>query len=78
MIQQETRLEVADNSGAKELLCIKVLGHSGFKFAGVADRIVCSVKKALPNSKIKKGQVVTAVVVRTKKKVKRDDGTIVR
>ena len=78
MIQQETRLEVADNSGAKELLCIKVLGHSGFKSASVGDRIICTVKDALPSGKIKKGQVVTAVIVRTKSKIKREDGTSVR
>ena len=68
MIQQETRLDVADNSGAKELLCIKVLGGSGRKFASIGDIIVCSVKKAMPNSNVKKGEVVKAVIVRVKNK----------
>ena len=68
MIQSFTRLSVADNSGAKELMCIKVLGGSKRRYATVGDIIVCSVKKALPNGKMKKGQVVKAVVVRTKKR----------
>ena len=67
MIQSFTRLAVADNSGAKELMCIKVLGGSKRRYATVGDIIVCSVKKALPNGKIKRGQVVKAVVVRTKR-----------
>lgn len=70
MIQSFTRLSVADNSGAKEIMCIKVLGGSKRRYATIGDIIVCSVKKALPNGKMKKGQVVKAVVVRTKKKFK--------
>lgn len=68
MIQSFTRLAVADNSGAKELMCIKVLGGSKRRYASIGDVIVASVKKALPNGKVKKGQVVKAVIVRTKKK----------
>lgn len=68
MIQQETRLTVADNSGAKEVLCIKVLGGTGRRYASVGDKIVVTVKKALPSGNIKKGTVAKAVVVRTKKK----------
>jgi len=78
MIQQESRLDLADNSGAKELLCIKVLGHSGFKSASVGDIIICSVKDAIPAGKVKKGQVVRAVIVRTKSKINREDGTTLR
>ena len=78
MIQSFTRLAVADNSGAKELMCIKVLGGSKRRYASLGDVIVCSVKKALPNGKIKKGQVVKAVVVRTKKEVQRPDGALIR
>ena len=78
MIQQETLLEVADNSGAKQLLCIKVLGGSKKRYATVGDLIVCSVKKATPNASIKKGDVVKAVVVRVVNKIKRSDGTVVR
>ncbi len=78
MIQQESRLEVADNSGAKEVLCIKVLGGTRRRYAGVGDIIVCSVKKADPNSQVKKGDVVKAVIVRQKKDIKRKDGTILR
>ena len=78
MIQTFTRLAVADNSGAKELMCIKVLGGSKRRYASLGDVIVCSVKKALPNGKIKKGQVVKAVVVRTKKEVQRPDGALIR
>ena len=73
MIQSFTKLTVADNSGAKELMCIKVLGGSKRRYATLGDVIICSVKKALPNGKIKKGQVVKAVVVRTKKEVQRDN-----
>ena len=69
MIQSFTRLAVADNSGAKELMCIKVLGGSKRRYATIGDIIVCSVKKALPNGKIKRGQVVKAVVVRTTKEL---------
>ena len=78
MIQSFTRLSVADNSGAKEIMCIKVLGGSKRRYATVGDIIVCSVKKALPNGKMKKGQVVKAVVVRTKKEIQRLDGSLIR
>lgn len=78
MIQSFTRLTVADNSGAKEVMCIKVLGGSKRRYATVGDIIVCSVKKALPNGKMKKGQVVKAVVVRTKKELQRLDGSLIR
>jgi len=78
MIQQESRLNVADNTGAKELLCIRVLGSSGRKYAGIGDVIVCAVKNAAPNMPVKKSDVVKAVVVRTKKSLKRQDGTTIR
>ncbi len=78
MIQSETELEVADNSGAKKLLCIKVLGGSKKRYASVGEKIICSVKKSSPQSAIKKGEVILAVVVRTKKKIERSDGTILR
>lgn len=78
MIQQESRLVVADNSGAKEVLCIRVLGGSGKKYATVGDKIVVTVKSALPSSEIKKGTVTKAVVVRTKKEVRRSDGSYIR
>ncbi|KSU78446.1 50S ribosomal protein L14 [Fictibacillus enclensis] len=78
MIQQETRLKVADNSGARELLCIKVLGGSGRKYANVGDIIVCSVKSATPGGVVKKGDVVKAVVVRTKRGMHRNDGSTIR
>lgn len=78
MIQQESRLRVADNSGAKEVLCIRVLGGTGRRYAGVGDKIIVTIKKALPSSNVKKGQVVTAVVVRTSYKIPRADGTYVR
>ena len=78
MIQSFTRLNVADNSGAKEVMCIKVLGGSHRMYASVGDVIVVSVKKAIPNGKVKKGQVIKAVVVRTKKEIHRDNGTLVR
>ncbi|MCK6255200.1 50S ribosomal protein L14 [Fictibacillus sp. WQ 8-8] len=78
MIQQETRLKVADNSGARELLCIKVLGGSGRKYANVGDIIVCSVKSATPGGVVKKGDVVKAVVVRTKRGMRRNDGSSIR
>ena len=71
MIQTESRLEVADNTGAKEVLCIKVLGGSKRRYASVGDMIVCSVRDAIPNGKVKKGEVVKAVVVRTAKEVAR-------
>lgn len=78
MIQQESRLNVADNSGAKELLCIRVLGGSGKRYASVGDIIVCSVKSAIPSGNVKKGDVVKAVIVRTKKEVRRKDGSYIR
>ena len=78
MIQSFTRLNVADNSGAKEIMCIKVLGGSKRRYATVGDVIVASVKKALPSRKVKKGQVVKAVVVRTKKEIQREDGALIR
>ena len=78
MIQAETRLKVADNSGAKELYCIKVLGGSKRRYAGVGDIIVVSVKEAIPHSKVKKGDVLKAVVVRTKKEIRRVDGSYIR
>ena len=78
MIQQESYLNVADNSGAKKIMCIRVLGGSGRRYARIGDVIVASVKEALPNSKVKEGDVVRAVVVRTKKEVSRPDGTTIR
>ncbi|ANX10551.1 50S ribosomal protein L14 [Fictibacillus halophilus] len=78
MIQQESRLRVADNSGAKELLCIKVLGGSGRKYANIGDIIVCSVKSATPGGVVKKGDVVKAVVVRSKRGMRRNDGSYIR
>jgi large subunit ribosomal protein L14 len=78
MIQAETRLNVADNSGAKILYCIKVLGGSRRRYASVGDIIVVSVKEAIPNTKVKKGDVVKAVVVRTKKEIRRPDGSYIR
>lgn len=78
MIQTETRLTVADNSGAKEVYCIKVLGGSRRRYAGIGDIIVVSVKEAIPNAKVKKGDVAKAVVVRTKKEIRRPDGTYIR
>jgi len=78
MIQMQTVLDVADNSGAKKVMCIKVLGGSKRKFASIGDIIVASVKEAAPNSKVRKGDVVKAVVVRTKKEIHRADGTLIR
>lgn len=78
MIQSETRLTVADNSGAKELYCIKVLGGSKRRYASVGDIIVVSVKEAIPNAKVKKGDIVPAVIVRTKKEIARPDGSAIR
>ena len=78
MIQSETRLTVADNSGAKEVYCIKVLGGSRRRYASIGDIIVVSVKEAIPNSKVKKGDVMKAVVVRTKKEIRRTDGSYIR
>ncbi len=78
MIQAETRLTVADNSGAKVVYCIKVLGGSRRRYATIGDIIVVSVKEAIPNAKVKKGDVMKAVVVRTKKSVRRPDGSVIR
>ena len=78
MIQQETRLNVADNSGAKEVLCFKVLGGSRRRYASIGDIVVVTVKKAIPGSVVKKGDVTQAVVVRTKKEIRRKDGTYIR
>lgn len=78
MIQQESRLKVADNTGAKELLCIRVLGGSGRRYAGVGDVIVATVKKAAPGGMVKKGDVIKAVIVRTASGIRRDDGTYIR
>jgi large subunit ribosomal protein L14 len=78
MIQQETRLKVADNSGAREILCIKVLGGTGRRYAYVGDIIVAVVKKAIPRGQVKKSEIVKAVVVRTVKQIQRNDGTVVR
>ena len=78
MIQQESRLKVADNTGAKEILCIRVLGGSGRRYATVGDIIVVSIRDALPNSKVKKGSVMKAVIVRTRKAVRRLDGSVIR
>jgi large subunit ribosomal protein L14 len=78
MIQQETRLKVADNSGAREVLCIRVLGGSSRRYAGLGDIIVGTVKDAIPGGGVKKGDVVKAVVVRTRKESRRKDGTYIR
>ncbi|MDX1428406.1 MAG: 50S ribosomal protein L14 [Salegentibacter mishustinae] len=78
MIQEETNLVVADNSGAKKVRCIRVLGGSGRKYASIGDTIVVAVKAAIPNGTVKKGEVSRAVIVRTKKEVRRKDGTYIR
>lgn len=78
MIQQESRLGVADNSGAKEVLCIRVLGGTGRRYARIGDRIVVTVKSAMPSGNIKKGTVSKAVVVRTRKEIRRKDGSYIR
>jgi large subunit ribosomal protein L14 len=78
MIQQESRLKVADNSGAKEVLCIRVLGGTARRYASVGDKIVVSVKEAMPSGNVKKGTVSKAVVVRTKKEIRRADGSYIR
>jgi large subunit ribosomal protein L14 len=78
MIQQETRLIVADNSGAKEVLCIRVLGGTGKRYASIGDKIVVTVKSALPAGELKKGTVSKAVVVRTRKEIRRNDGSYIR
>ncbi len=78
MIQMQSILDVADNSGAKKLCCIKVPGGSKRKYAGIGDIVVCSVKEAMPNSKVKKGDIIKAVIVRTRKEVTRTDGSYIR
>ena len=78
MIQAESRLTVADNSGAREVLCIRVLGGTGRRYASVGDMVVVTVKNAIPSSDIKKGTVSRAVVVRTKKEIRRQDGSYIR
>jgi large subunit ribosomal protein L14 len=78
MIQQESRLTVADNSGAKEVLCIRVLGGTGKRYATIGDKIIVTVKNALPSGNIKKGTVSKAVVVRTTKEIRRNDGSYIR
>ena len=78
MIQQESRLRVADNSGAKEVLCIRVLGGTGKRYASVGDKIVVSIKSAIPSGNAKKGTVSKAVIVRTRKEVRRKDGSYIR
>ena len=78
MIQQESRMKVADNTGAKELLCIRVLGGTGRRYAAIGDVVVCAVKKAAPGGMVKKGDVVKAVVVRTVQPTRRSDGSYVR
>ena len=78
MIQQQTYLQVADNTGAKELMCIRVLGGSGRKFANIGDVVVCSVKKAAPNGTVKKGEVVKAVLARSVRGLRRADGSYIK
>lgn len=78
MVQQETRLKVADNSGAREVLVIRVLGGSKVGYGYIGDEVICTVKKAIPNSNIKKGKVVRAVIVRTKDGVRRSDGSMIK
>ncbi len=78
MIQQESRLSVADNSGAKEVLCIRVLGGTRKRYAGIGDKIIVTIKDAMPSGNVKKGTVSKAVVVRTKKHVRRSDGSYIR
>ena len=78
MIQQESRMKVADNTGAKELLCIRVLGGTGRRYANIGDVVVCSVKKAIPGGMVKKGDVVKAVIVRSAHGAKRADGSYIK
>ena len=78
MIQQQSLMKVADNTGAKELMCIRVLGGSRRRYAGIGDIVVCAVKKAAPNGVVKKGEVVKAVVVRTVKELRRADGSYIK
>ena len=78
MIQMQSNLEVADNSGARRVMCIKVLGGAGRRYASVGDRIVVSVKEAIPRGRVKKGDVLQAIVVRTNQAIKRKDGSVIR
>jgi len=78
MIQMQSRLDVADNSGARQLMCIKVLGGSHRRYAGIGDIIKVSIKEAIPRAKVKKGEVYNAVIVRTRKGVRRPDGSVIR
>ncbi len=78
MIQQESRMKVADNSGAKEALCIRVLGGTKRRYASIGDKVIVTVKESTPSGNVKKGQVSTAVIVRTKKSVRRSDGSYIR
>lgn len=78
MIQQESRMSVADNSGAKEVLCIRVLGGTGKRYASIGDKVVVTVKSAIPAGNVKKGQVTKGVIVRTKKEIRRPDGSYIR
>jgi large subunit ribosomal protein L14 len=78
MIQEYTRLNVADNSGAKKVMCIRILGGSGRRYASIGDVVVVSVKSAIPNAPVKKGEVSRAVIVRTQKEIKRNDGSYIR
>lgn len=78
MIQQETRLKVADNTGARQILCIKVLGGSRRRYAGIGDTIVATVKEAIPGGAVKKGEIVRAVIVRAKKEIRRPDGSYIK
>ena len=78
MIQMQSYLQVADNSGARKVQCIKVLGGSKRRYAGIGDVIICAVKEDIPNGSVKKGEVVRCVIVRTKKQVRRDDGSYIR
>ena len=78
MIQMQTNLDVADNSGARRVMCIKVLGGAGRRYASVGDKIVVSVKEAIPRGRVKKGDVLQAIVVRTSSQIKRKDGSVIR
>ncbi|MCB0259119.1 MAG: 50S ribosomal protein L14 [Calditrichaeota bacterium] len=78
MVQEQTRLNVADNSGAKKVMCIRVLGGSGKRYGSIGDIIVVAVKSAIPNAPVKKGDVSKAVIVRTKKEIRRNDGSYIR
>ncbi|MDO5699430.1 MAG: 50S ribosomal protein L14 [Dermatophilus congolensis] len=78
MIQQESRLKVADNTGAKEILCIRVLGGTRRRYAGLGDKIIATVKDAIPGGNVKKGDIVTAVIVRTAKETRRPDGSYIK